>query len=310
MKTLKLVVLALGLLAIGCGGGDDGGGPAGPGNGGGGGGGGGNSFTATIDGTNWSSDKNLIQVSGSATPTRQGLLIISGYSVAAKRNVTLDLSYIVGPATQPLGVNTGSNPGGAAGVTINTDLWLTPLNGKAGFVTITARTDKRIAGTFNFTAEPAVPGTLPATRTVTNGKFDITVDAGLPPLPTGVGSTTTANLGGTPWNGATIVGIRTGPSVFGVTSSTTEYQMSFTTGVPISSTGAYGIGTQMILQVLEIGSGNAWAAVGGPDAGTLNITSLDANRVIGNFTATLPRVGGGTALTITSGTLNAYLQTE
>ena len=310
MKTPRwALVLALGLFAVGCGGGGGGGGPTGPGNGGGG-GGSGNSFTANIDGTAWKSDAALIQVTAANNAARQGELVITGYSVSAKRGITLNLSFIIGPATQPLGVNPITNPGGTATVLVTPDIWMTPMSGQAGFITITARTDKRIAGTFHFGSDALVGGTVPASRNVTNGKFDITVAGGLPALATGVGSTSTATIGGTPWNGATIVGIRTGASTFSVTSSTTAYTMSFTTVVPITTTGAYNIGPDVTMQVQQTGTANAWAQVGGPSAGTLNITSLDAGRIVGNFTATLPKQGGGTALTITSGTVNAYLQQE
>jgi len=282
MKTsIRMLGLAV-LLAVSCGG-DGGDGPAGPGNNG----GGGNTFTATIDGTNWKSDAALIQVGGA-----------------------VNLGFIIGPATQPLGVNPGTNPGGV-GTILKTDFWETPLNGQAGFVTITARTDKRIAGTFHFSADGLNPGTVPASRNVTNGKFDITIASGLPDLPTGVGSTSTANMGGTPWNAATMVGIRQGPGAFVVTASTTNsYTYVLTTIVPITTIGAYGIGTQVSLQVTNNQGAQEWAAGGGPDVGTLNITSIDAGRIVGNFTASVPAVGAGSALTIAGGTINAFLQQE
>lgn len=306
MKTSRWSVLfALGLLAVGCGGGSDGG-PAGPG-GGGGGGGGGNSFTATIDGVAWKSDASLIQVTGDASPTRQGTLIISGYQVSSMRGVTLDLGFIIGPATQPLGVNPASNPGGTGSVIVTPDIWMSPFSGKAGFVTITARTDKRVAGTFHFVSEPLVPGTLPATRTVEDGTFDITVASGLPALPTGVGSTSTANLGGTPWNGATIVGLHPGPGVFGLGVTTTEYSVNLTPVVPVS-VGTWDIPTQVTIQISKIGTTDAWAAVGGASIGSIIITQFDANRLVATYNANVPRQGGGASLNVTSGTVNAYLQ--
>jgi hypothetical protein len=273
---------------------------------GGGGGGGGNTFTATIDGVAWQSDTALIQITGSATPTRTGTLMISGFQASTGRSLLLMLSFIIGPATQPLGVNTGTNPGGVGGVTIASDNWLTPLSGKAGFVTITARTDERIAGTFHFTAENDI-GAVPATRAVTSGAFDITLDAGLPPLPTGVGSTSTATFDGTPWNAATIVGIRPGPGVFSVSTATTEYTVVFTSAVPITAPGPYGIGSQVQIQVIETGTTNAWAAVVGPDVGTFTVQSIAEDRVVATFSGNIPSAGGGIALAIVGGTVNAHL---
>ncbi|HKW15358.1 MAG TPA: hypothetical protein VJS69_12795, partial [Candidatus Krumholzibacteria bacterium] len=163
MKTSRWALgLALGLFAVSCGGG--GGGPAGPGGGGGGGGGGSNSFTGTIDGASWKSDAALIQITAANNAARQGELVISGYSTSAKRGITLNISFFSGPATQPLGVNPITNPGGTGTVLITPNLWMTPMSGQAGFVTLTARTDKRIAGTFHFGADALVGGTVPASR--------------------------------------------------------------------------------------------------------------------------------------------------
>ncbi|HET6462355.1 MAG TPA: hypothetical protein VFH33_01020 [Candidatus Krumholzibacteria bacterium] len=310
MKTLRLAVLALGLLAMGCGGGGDGGGPAGPG-GGGGGGGGSNSFSGTIDGTNWKSDAALIQVTGDASAARQGTLSITGYSASAKRGITLTISFFTAttPVTQPLGVNPASNPGGVGSVIVTPTIWSSPLSGKAGFVTLTARTDKRIAGTFNFGADALVGGTVPASRNVTNGKFDITIAGGLPALPTGVGSTSTANIGGTPWNAATIVGLHPGAGVFGITASTTEYTITLTPVVPVSAGQSWNIPSQVTVQVIQTGTANAWAAISGPDIGSINITTFDTHRLVATYSAAgIASTGGGSPLTITSGTVNAYLQ--
>jgi hypothetical protein len=308
-RTFGLGLLVLGLFAVGCGGGggDDGGGPpTGPGPGG----GSGNTFTATIDGTAWKSDTNLISVTGNNPATRQGTLVITGFQTSSMRAVSLFISFIIGPATQPLGVNQGTTPGGTASVIVGTDSWLTPMSGKAGTIKITARTDKRIAGEFNFAADGLLPGMIPPARTVTNGKFDITIDAGLPPLPTGVGSTAIATIGGTPWNAATIVGLHPGPGSFSIALDNTSYSISITPKVVVSAGNAYGIPSQINFQILETGTSNSWAAITGPDIGTFALTTLDANRMIANFSVTgLPALsGGGAPLTIIGGAINAHLE--
>jgi hypothetical protein len=300
-RMLRPALLALGLLAVGCGGDD---GPAGP-SGGGGGGAGGNAFTGTIDGQPWKADANAIAVSGSATPTRQGTLTLIGINTATGVSVSLTLSFIVGPATQPLGVNI-TNPGGIASVVNGSKSWLTPLSGAAGFVTITARTSTRIAGTFFFTADANV-GTTPATTTVTNGAFDITVAAGLPDLPTGVGSTTIANLGGTPWNAATIVGTNPGAGVFAYSASNTDYSLTITPKMPVSAGNTYGIPSQIAMTVIQTGGGSSWWGGLGADVGTLTITTFDANRMIATFSATLPPLSGASSLAVTGGAINKHL---
>jgi hypothetical protein len=299
LRTSSALLLMACLLA-GCGGGGDG--PTDPG-----GGGGGNTFTATIDGQAWASDTSLIGVSGSATPTRTGTLVISGYQVSSGRALTLTLSFFIGPASQPLGVNIGTTPGGVGTVTVAPDIWLTPLSGAAGFVTLTARTDKRIAGTFFFTAA-ANAGVVPATRTVTGGAFDITIDAGLPPLPTGVGSTTIATIGGTPWNAATIIGLNTGSGIFGFGADNTAYSLSITPKIPVAAGNSYGVPSQMNMSVIRTGTADSWAAITGPDIGTVTITTLSSNRLVATFSATLPPLNAASELSVTGGAINAHLQ--
>lgn len=302
MKRMLLpAFLVLGLIAVSCGGGDDG--PADPG--GGGGGGGGNTFTATIGGQAWTADKNLITVSGSDTPTRFGTLVISGVQTSTGTSLSLSLSFIIGPATQPLGVNPGSNPGGTGMLTVAPDIWMTPLSGQAGFITITARTDKRIAGTFNFTADPSLPG--PPAKVVTNGAFDITDAAGLPPLPTGVGSTAIATIGGTPWNAATIVGINPGGGIFSIVADNTAYSITILPKVAVVAGNDYGIPSQMGLTVSRTGTADSWAATTGPDIGSVHITTFDADRVWAMFSGILPPLAAASSLTVSGGVINAYL---
>lgn len=297
--------LIVALLAVSCGGGDDG--PAAPG-GGGGGGGGGNTFTATIDGQAFAADAATIQVTGNTPATRQGTLVITGYQTSSGRALSVSFSFFIGPASQPLGVNPGTNPGGIASITIASDIWMTPLSGAAGFITLSTRTDKRIAGTFNFTAAGSLPGMSPANRVVTNGTFDITIDAGLPPLPTGVGSTCIANIGGTPWNAATIVGIQPGAGSFSVAADNTSYSISLVPKVVTAAGNTYGIPSEMGITVLRTGTAESWYGGLGADIGSVTITTLDANRLIASFNGTLPPLSAPGSLAVTGGAINAHLE--
>ncbi len=299
-------MLALPLLQLaGCGGGG-GGGPTGPG-GGGGGGGGGNSFTAVIDGTAWTSDSSAISVTGSASATRAGLLIISGYETSSNRGLSLAISFFIGPAVQPLGVNSATTPGGSGTVMLPPDSWLTPMSGAAGFVTLTERSATRIAGSFNFTAA-ALAGATPAQRVVTGGAFDITVPAGLPPLPTGVGSTATATIGGSPWYAATIVGLHPGSGTFSLSASNTAYSLTLVPKVPVSAGNSYGIPSQMGVTVLREGTAESWWGGTGADIGTVTISTFDAHRLVASFSGILPALNAPAALTLAGGTVNAYLE--
>ncbi|MBK6735545.1 MAG: hypothetical protein IPG61_16010 [bacterium] len=299
-----LVVPAIALLLIlgGCGGGDDG-----PNNPGGGGGGGGNSFTAVIDGVNWTSDEASISVSGINTPTREGMLIVTGFEASSGRGLSLAFSFFIGPASQPLGVNTGTTPGGTGTVIMAPDSWMTPLSGQAGFITLSARTATRVAGTFNFTAA-AVAGAVPATRVVTGGTFDITKDSGLPPLPTGVGSTAIATIGGVPWYAATIIGLGGGGTSFTLAADNTSYSITLSPKQLVSAGNTYGIPSQMGITVLRTGTADSWWGGLGADIGSITITTLTTNRVVATFNGNLVPLNAVGNLAVGGGAINAYLQ--
>lgn len=293
------------LTISGCGGGSDG--PSGPGGGGGGGGGNGNAFTAVIDGVNWASDANAISVSGNGAPTREGTLIITGYETSSGRGLSLALSFLGGPTVQPLGVNTGTTPGGSGTVIIAPNSWLTPFSGAAGVITLTERTATRIAGTFNFTAA-ALAGATPAQRVVTGGAFDITVTAGLPPLPTGVGSTVAATIGGAPWYAATVVGLNPGGNVFSLSASNTAYTLTFVPKVPVSSGNTYGIPSQMGVTASGAGGTDSWWGGLGADVGSVTVTTFGADRLVATFNGNLVPLNAAAGLSLAGGALNVYLQ--
>ncbi|MGB8329606.1 MAG: hypothetical protein WCE62_05715, partial [Polyangiales bacterium] len=286
-RMIERVIAVLVLAALGCG---DGGGDGGGGQAGGGGNPGGTSFSARIDGEPWAADDDLVQVTGNPGAPRLGTIVISGLEVATGQGLTLALSFISGPGTYPLGVNIGTTPGGTGQVTDPPDSWLTPLSGDAGTVTITVRTATRIAGTFSFSADPLLGGGPAAV--VTDGKFDITQSAGLPALPTGDGSTASATIDGSAWNGATVVALNPGAGVLSVSASNTAYSISMTPKVPLTAGNSYGIPSQISLTIIRTGAADSWVAIGGDDVGTWTIDTFTATRATGTFDATLPKSGG------------------
>jgi hypothetical protein len=307
MDSRRLVATTLALLSIltisACGGGG-GGGPTGPG---GGGGGGGNAFTAVIDGVNWASDASAISVSGNSAPTREGMLIITGHETSSGRSLSLAISFLGGPAVQPLGVNTGTTPGGSGTVIVAPNSWLTPFSGAAGLITLTERTATRIVGTFNFTAA-ALASATPAQRVVTGGAFDITVAAGLPPLPTGVGSTVAATIGGAPWYAATVVGLNSGSGVFSLSAGNTAYSLTFVPKVPVSAGNTYGIPSQMAVTALRDGSTDSWWGGLGADIGSVTVSTFGADRLVATFNGVLVPLNAAAGLSLAGGAINAHLQ--
>ncbi len=299
-QVLGRALVVFGLLVVGCGGGD--GSPTGTGNGGGG--GGTSPMSATIDGVKWTASKSAVQVSGNATPTAQGTITISGVNTSTGFGLTISLSYVSAAGTYPLGVNIGTNAGGVATVTESPNFWNTPLNGGAGTVVITTRTATRIAGTFEFTAAPIVGGG--ANAVVTEGKFDVTVSAGLPPLPTGDPSSISATFDGAPWNAATVVAVGGGISFGG---TTTDYTLNLTGKLPIAAGAAYKIGSEFGCQVTHAGTSDAWAVTSEDSVGYVAFVAVSATHILGYFAGTLPPLGAtAAALEITGGVFNVQVQ--
>ena len=117
------------------------------------------SMSASIDGSGW----NAIGVSASRST---GLLIIAGSDV--QRTVTVSFA-LNGTGTQTFG------PGGVAlgVVLVGGQSWQANGSGLgSGSVNITTLTGNRAVGTFSFTAVGG-QGATPASRQVTNGRFDV-----------------------------------------------------------------------------------------------------------------------------------------
>jgi len=303
MRLLERVIPVLVLVVLGCG---DGAGDGAGGQAGGGGNPGGTSLSASINGMPWKADDGAIQVTGNPAAPRLGTLVISGLEVATGRSLALTASFISGPGTYPLGVNIGTTPGGTGQVTDPPDSWLTPLSGDAGTLSVTVRTETRIAGRFSFSADPLLGGSPAAV--VTDGEFDITVSAGLPPLPTGDGSTANATIEDSPWNAATVVALSAGAGVVSLSANNSTYSMTMTPKVPLTAGNSYGIPSQISLTIIRTGTADSWAATGGSDVGTWTVDTFSATRATGEFAGTLPKLGGGAALEVSDGSYDVSLE--
>ena len=298
--TLGMLVTAI--LWTGCGGGGNN-----PGNGGGGGG----PMTASIDGQSFSAD----QFAGAAARSSAGgpVYTITGSHIVSGTNaqtIILILYNIAGPGTYPLGVNS-TNFGGIGTVSEGASSWSTPLNGTAGTVILTSLTSSRIAGTFSFTASDLVNPT--ATKSVTNGAFDLAVSGTPGTLEPYRGSTMKATLGGTAWIGATIVTVaKTGGSyAFGGSSQTGGPGAGMSnvniilSGVNGPGTFAFG-GTSTGNQVSVTIGGTGYNSSLSGSSGSVVVTSVDANRLKGTFSGTIGS-GGGSALNVSDGVFDIGL---
>jgi hypothetical protein len=272
------------------------------------------SLSATIDGVAWVSAANETIVT--STATSPGEFSISGTQGTPTNYTTLSLGlgYIgSAPATYPLGVNAATTPGGTATVlgivsSAFSD-WSTDLSGSAGTITFATFAGGRMTGSFLFTAPPVAGTGTTGTRVVTSGAFDLPVPSTFtPPSGFDTGSIVSATLNGQPWNAATVEGLGdTSTGVLSIVGTTSGISISLTTAVPVAVGGTY---DQTAVTLLTTGSGSSCCWGGTGLVSSVTVTSLDARRAAGTFTATLPAVassGATTALTITGGTFDVRI---
>ena len=275
---------------------------------GGGGGGGGGAMTASVDGQAFSA---TTATAAAASSSAVAVYTLTGTQVSGStaRSIALSLYNISGPGTYPLGVNS-TNFGGTASFLDGSSSWFTPLDGVAGTAIVTSLTSSRIAGTFSFTAASAVPPI--STRSVTSGAFDLPITGTPGTVQPYQGSSLRATLGTTAWIGATIVIVsKTGGAYAFGGSSTPTVAGPGTSNMNIILTGVNGPGTHAVgpaqgsqLSVTFGGSGYSSNLTG--SSGSVVVTSVDANRLKGTFSATLAS-GGSAALSVSGGTFDIGL---
>ena len=119
-------------------------------------------MSARIDGAAWTA-------TNVAATGANGTLIVSGVR-GTDAAVTITASLVQGTGTQSMGRSSivlGT-------VTIGSTQWAAGNLQGTGSVTLTLVTATRAVGTFTFTAPAVTASTSPATKTVTQGAFDVT----------------------------------------------------------------------------------------------------------------------------------------
>jgi len=297
------------VVALGSCGGGDSGGPNG----------GGSGFTAKVDGVSW--EALPISIAANAIAGLPGALLVLGTdnSTGSSRSITITLQNISGPGTYALGV--GSDVIGGIGLYGEAgEGWITENTGMAGTVILTTLTADRIAGTFEYDADPGNNNNVGGTRRVTQGRFDLPFTGTLVPVPANVGSEVSATFGGDPYNAWSVNGLlqdHLGGAGFQFSSSTKEHGLSVLLS-GVTAPGTYTI--NHMSPVRSIGAGRnggdadhcCWGGGGSAlDVGTITITSLTPGRVRGTLTATLqpsPGTAATTPLVITDAEFNVGIQ--
>lgn len=276
MRNLFRNALAIVAVAVSaaCGGGDGDGDPQGPG--------GNENMSAEIDGQNWSGMGNAARSAG-------GIYVITGAD--GTDGISLQLYNIPGPGTYALGLNS-TGFGGTAIFSTPGAGWGTPLTGLAGSVTITTLTDTRIVGTFEYEATP-LNGTAAGTKEVTDGEFDMllqTAGAWSPPDPWD-GSRLNGRVGTDTVIGATMAIIFNGDDLL-FTASDLTHVIALTVQ-DLTATGSHAFHDTAPVRRVQLTdvNGSFVYLTDSTSVGSINVTTLNANRIAGTYTATLKRLG-------------------
>lgn len=270
-----------------------------------GGGGGGSGMSATIEGQAFSADQFSRATVSAALPGNYilvGSRLTTGTTAQA---ITLILYNISATGTYPLGVNS-TNVGGTGSVTEGSTIWLTPLNGAAGTVAVTALTSTGIAGTFSFTA--ADPLNASSTRAVTSGSFNLAITGTPGTVLPNHGSSMSATIGGAAWNGATIVVVSKSGGTYAFNgSSVGSYSLTFFLS-SITGPGTYALSNTGPIETLQAALGiQGWSSQLGAPSGSVVVSSVSNDRIQGTFVATLSSANAGSPLAIASGTFSVGL---
>lgn len=268
-----------------------GGGPTGPG-------GGSGSMSATIDGQAWTAQSQYTQ----SGVSQQSPGHFPAYGARLEGNtltgITLNLTFITGPGTYPLGT-AGGVAGGIASLNVGSAVWQTPLSGQAGTVTISSISNGRIAGTFAFQAVGLASGAT-GTKVVTNGQFDLPLNStgGLQTYPANQVGTASVSLNGQLWKAASLTS-GNNQGALTIVLVNMDYGISLSMG-PFNGPGAYPLSFAPFHRITVTPGGNSaapccWGGrstlVNGQqvlnDVGTITVTSAGGGRVQGTFTATL-----------------------
>lgn len=285
LTRLSLAVLAF-TFAAACGGGDGDDGPQGPN--------GNENLTAEVDG-------EVFRGMGNATRSAGGIYTIT--AIDAPEAISIQLYNIPGTGTYPLGMN-ATGFGGTGLFSTTGAGWSTPINGRSGSITITTLTDTRIAGTFHFDADP-ITGSSTGTKEVTDGEFDMlmqTAGAWTPPDPWD-GNRLNGRIGSDTVIGATMAVIFNGGTLL-FNANDLASVMTITVG-NLTTTGSFSFQDAAPIRRIQYSDPNGTFVylTDSTSAGNVTVSTLNANRIAGSFTATLKRLGAAGTIDV-SGTFD------
>lgn len=243
------------------------------------------SFVATVDGLPWTTNSGH-RSAGVAT---NGTYTISGTNgdSSSSLNISLVLKSIRSTGTYTLGVGTNVT-GGSVTMRSGASTWSTPLSGAAGTVTVLTLTPTRIAGTFSFSALPAIAAS--GAKTVTSGAFDLPITGSTTVnIPEASGGFVSGSVGGTAWNAASVSWISLpGSGALAAEWRNTAYKVNVVASA-FTGEGTYVLGTNAARYFLVTDLANSGQVWGGIDlsSGSFVVTSYTSSRIKGTFDVVL-----------------------
>ncbi len=126
-------------------------------------------MSATVDGARWATATPVAMIGG-AVGTLPALITVSGATSLSGMLLSVTVPAVVG--TYSLDGSTFLSCSVSENITTR---WSASPFDRNSYctVTVTNASSTRVAGTYSFTASASTPGASPASRTVTNGVFDV-----------------------------------------------------------------------------------------------------------------------------------------
>ena len=247
----------------------------------------------------------IVSLSAEPGQARSGLFTIEARTRDA--TIWMKLAYVTGAGSYPLGVNTDTNAGGMVNVMTRDEddkpvyLSTAAMSGK---VLVNTLTESRIAGTFNFSATSILSD---MEFDASNGVLDITVDRGLPALPTGVPNSGSLRIDGIDCTASSVIGSAVENGKFELeVACGWDMQVWVRPRTAIEAPGNYEVPADVDLSAFR--DGELFASVDGPPTGFLNVLTIDEHRVVATFGGTLTLDGGEGTITIQLGSVNTSVE--
>lgn len=254
-------------------------------------------MTAVVDGMDWEAVPDRIRAR--TDEDIPGGYEIQGTSPGATSQISLWLYYVDGPGTYPFGV-TASVVGASASYAELGAIWQAPGSGDAGTLTITQLDEDRIAGTFEFDVVPVPGSSATGMHAITEGSFDLPLEGSVRPITADVGSTLSAQFDGELFNAASVV-LTPVAGGLGFNAINDAYNVGFVL-MGVDAPGSYALTMQPLARSVAVVAGAqadqdthcCWVTTP-EDNGSLTLTTLSDDRLVGTFEFTLPAMQGSQA---------------